>query len=297
MVDISSYLTPHERILKKWRDGSTNICATDKRIILERNDNIIDAPYHHISSIELKKTRSRVKIAFVALSIIIGVLLSTVDFFSFILIPPAIRLIFPTIGLSLIIFAIILFIIPMGTKIKIHISNQEPVELSGNMKSMVRWVRDYKARIEINSTKEKYDVIIPEDKTEANLSTKEKFLIKAMKALNKGNTELAKKFIIHARSLPEEKKALIIDQEKVSSPNKEKASMLKESKHTKEDEIPSRKRGEIPRSKKVPVFEEPKFRICPVCSRELLPKTIHCDQCGAKLANLFKRAHNGGLFG
>jgi len=162
---------------------------------------------------------------------------------------------------------------------------------------MVRWVRDYKSRIEINSTKEKYDAIIPEDKTEANSSTKEKFLINAMRALNKGNTELAKKLIVHARSLPEEKKALTIDQEKVPSPNKEKASMPKESKHTKEDEIPARKREKIPRPKKVLVFEEPKFRICPLCGRELLPKTIYCDQCGAKLANLFKRAHNGGLFG
>ncbi len=278
MGKISDYLTPNEKILKKWRDGSTSIYATNSRVILIQRGKILDVPYSNINSFEYSSKHSMMRMT-------LGILSLVCAFFSSFFISP--KEIGIPIGFSLLFFAIIIFTKSQITKIKMQTTDQGAIEFSENMKSTMGWIHDYKTKIESDTSKTIGDSKIGEDEKEAIAHYQnpyddsfERILESAIKAINKGDMKLAKSFIEQAISFKKEDKAI----------TQKKGKELK-----LEGRIRTKRR--IPSTRKLRDFEKPYFRVCPVCGRELLPKAIYCDLCGSKLADLFKRAHDGGLFG
>jgi len=279
MGKISNYLTHNEKILQKWRDGSTNIYATNSRVVLEQSGKILDIPYSNINSFEYSSKHSIWRIT-------LGILLLVCAFFSsFFISSKGIGI---SIGLSLLFFAIIIFAKSQIPKIKMQVTGQGAIEFSENMKSIMGWIHDYKTKIESDTSKAIGDSKIGEGETEVKAHYQdptedsfEKFLKSAIKAMNKGDMKLARSFIEQAISFKKGENAI--------TQKKGEKLKLKSRTHAK--------KRRIPHARKLAYFEKPHFRVCPVCGRELLPKAIYCDLCGAKLADLFKRAHDGGLFG
>jgi hypothetical protein len=195
MSDISQYLTPSERILQEWKTGSCDIYATNKRVIIEENGKVSDASYSHISSVEYERHTHVSRIIGAIILIVIGVVMSL----SFSSIPIL------NIGgfLLLLLISIILLLTSSSAKTKMYVVGREPIELSGRMESLLRWVRQYKVEMESKSI-----TYYPTDKTvmpttpkiEKSESIREGLLKSAMKALEMGDRELARRFLEEARA-------------------------------------------------------------------------------------------------
>ena len=184
MVDISGYLTSGEKVLEEWMDDEFKVYATNNRIISLHGNRISDASYSQISSIEFGRIIKKPTLA-------LGILLLVASFLQLIYINPFTILF----GVALIswfimfFLAIILLHASKRNRIMMCVNDQKPIEFSENMKPIIKWVEDYKVKIEkdIASTSEA--------KKKSIRLTKKELLSGAINALKQGEVELSKEFI------------------------------------------------------------------------------------------------------
>lgn len=189
MSDIARYLVPDEKILEEWTDKNRKIYATNKRVLIKKGRQVSDYSYSHISSIDYESKIRGGRIIGGIVLIILGIIM-------FINGPVGI-----VIGFLLIIIAIILFLTSFTRKTMVYVIGRDPIELSGKMESLLRWIRQYKTEIEQqtiprNATAQAVPI------TPKILETppiREELLRSAMKALENGDNDLARKFLEQAR--------------------------------------------------------------------------------------------------
>jgi len=143
--EILPYLTSDETVLEEWKDGSRNIYATNKRLILTDRRRVSDFSYSHISSIDYESKIRKGRIIGGIFLIIIGIIVSITAYIGIIVFTPYFGIIAL---LIIIIIAIILFLTSASKKTIIYVVGRDPVELSGKMDSLLRWIREYKTAIE-----------------------------------------------------------------------------------------------------------------------------------------------------
>jgi len=190
MPDITKYLVPDEEILEEWTDKNRKIYATNKRVLIKKGRQVSDYSYSHISSIDYESKIRGGRIIGGIVLIILGIIIS-------INVPVGI-----VIGFLPIIIAIILFLTSFTRKTMVYVIGRDPVELSGKMESMLRWIRQYKTEIEhkaIPHYTPPPSVISITPKIPETPPTREELLKSAMKALETGDNDLARKFLEQAR--------------------------------------------------------------------------------------------------
>jgi hypothetical protein len=140
--DIKSYLAKNERIVKTEKSAEWEIYVTKKRAIFKKQGilgkEIVEASYHHISSIEYKK---KSRIAY----IILGIVVLTVLSLEGILVQDQfISLLFFLMGL-LFVISIVLLAYLEKPKYTIHILGRKPIEVSAKLEGIIKTIREYQA--------------------------------------------------------------------------------------------------------------------------------------------------------
>jgi len=143
-LDVASYLTPDENVLKTGRSGEWDVYVTNKRIILRKGvmlgKEIVEASYRHISSIEYKKESPLGYI-------IAGIILIALAFFLGIKIHSWLYIV----GLIGVIIIIASFLIK--PVFKIHIVGRKPITLSGRLEEeLIKIIREYREKVECVSS-------------------------------------------------------------------------------------------------------------------------------------------------
>lgn len=152
--DVMSYLTSDENLLKNEKSAEWEVYVTDKRVIFKKGGilgkELVEASYRHISSIEYKKGSPFSLILTGIIFIVLGVIqynfLHGMEFIG-------------TISLALLIIFILLGILSIVASFfikptyKIHVVGREPLSISGKFEGIIKIIRQYREKVETESTR------------------------------------------------------------------------------------------------------------------------------------------------
>ncbi|MCR3907135.1 MAG: PH domain-containing protein [Tenericutes bacterium] len=146
--DISTFLTPDEEVIKTANDKKWDIYITNKRVFLKAGGffgkEIVETPYHHISSIEYKKENPIPSMLIGGVCIVFAVisnqLLEAIPIFRTIsVLSLLISAILAITGLAVIILALL-----KSPTLKLHIIGRKPITISSKIEELIRISRTNK---------------------------------------------------------------------------------------------------------------------------------------------------------
>ncbi len=133
--DIDSFLASGETVVASYEKNKDRYYATDRRLILTRNEHLEDAAYNHITKISMDNVSHKILYVIGIIMLLVGLVLAVIHVVS-----PAI-IIF-VVG----ILFIILYFVLRGSACLIKLSSGDvillPVTESSNIEAFIKAIRD-----------------------------------------------------------------------------------------------------------------------------------------------------------